>query len=178
MPAKRLFIAIDLPWDIKRKISKTCEGIKKNCWTNSNQLHLTLAFLGNVDTESITTFEEKLEAVQFSSFDLIMDRALFTRSKLFWLRAIESKGLLLLKRQIDAAVLESLELAPSQKAFLPHITLARFKRGIPVDKSKTLKAFEKILPQRFPVKEFTLFESKTYSSGAVHKVVRKYNSKK
>ena len=45
----RLFVAIDLPPEIKKELGKICFGLPGAKWVPADQLHLTLRFIGEVD---------------------------------------------------------------------------------------------------------------------------------
>ena len=49
-PSKaRLFVALDLPEDIKRSLEPLGQGLGDVRWLDSEQQHLTLRFLGQLD---------------------------------------------------------------------------------------------------------------------------------
>jgi 2'-5' RNA ligase len=177
MQRKRLFIAIDLPAENSREIYKICENIKGIRWTKKEQLHLTLYFIGNTDVEIIPQLSEKLSALKFPSFELTVSGTGFFRSNIFFLELDDSEILNCLKAQIDSVVSKILGIEPSPCDFVPHITIARFKHRLSFKKSDSLEQkFEKILPQKFTVNKFTLYESKTYPNGAVHTPLAEFYS--
>ena len=44
----RLFIALDLPWELKERLALLCGGIPGARWIASENFHLTLRFIGEV----------------------------------------------------------------------------------------------------------------------------------
>lgn len=177
MLRKRLFIALDLPPASSNEIYGICESIKGIRWTKREQLHLTLAFLGSTDIEIIPRLAEELSSVRFEPFELAISGTSFFRSKIFYLDLNESVVLNSLKKQIDESVFKVLGLEPSTKDFIPHITLARLKHRLSSKKYETLThVFEQVLPVTFTVNKFILYESKTYSSGAVHCRLKEVNT--
>ena len=174
---KRLFIALDIPPASSNEIYGICEGIKGIRWTKREQLHLTLAFLGGTDIEVIPQLAEELSTVRFAPFNLTISGTSFFRYRIFYLDLNNSVALNTLKKQIDESVFKISGLEPSTKTFIPHITLARFKQRLSLKKYEALThAFEPVLPVSFAVNKFLLYESKTYSSGAVHSKLKEINA--
>lgn len=179
MDKKRLFTAIDLPKEVKRKIRKVCDSISEVRWTKPEQLHLTLSFIGDTDTEMIPLLSERLERLRFAAFDLCISGAGFFHSGVFYLKLEESTVLSSLKRHIDTVLYEVLEYEADNRLFMPHITLARFKRRLSAAKQKRLEeTFESIFPVSFMVDEFILYSSKLSSQGAVHTPIRTATAQK
>jgi 2'-5' RNA ligase len=177
MLKKRLFIALDLPLSGSNGICGVCENIKGIRWTKREQLHLTLAFLGNTDVEIIPQLIEELNTICFKPFELTVSGTSFFRSRIFYLNLNNSPHLTALKKQIDNAVFKILEIEPSSKAFIPHITLTRLKQQLPSSKQENLlNAFGPVLPVNFTVNRFLLYESKTCPSGAVHNKLKEISS--
>ncbi|MGB8341067.1 MAG: 2'-5' RNA ligase family protein, partial [Chthoniobacterales bacterium] len=56
MRAKRLFVSLDLPETIAAALVRLNPRLRGVRWSSAEQIHLTLAFLGNVEPEP----EEKL----------------------------------------------------------------------------------------------------------------------
>ena len=175
---KRLFIALDLPPVNSEEIYGICESIKGIRWTKREQLHLTLAFLGSTNIEVIPLLIEKLDTISFKPFNLNISDTSFFRSRIFYLDLDKSAALTALKQQIDEVLLKVLGMEPSTVKFIPHITLARFKRRLSPRKYEIIThAFEPVLPESFMVDKFLLYESKTYSSGAVHNKLKEFPAK-
>ena len=169
MEKTRLFIALDLPVVSRRKVYKICDGIDGVRWTKRGQLHLTLSFLGDTGNKIIPQLSEALSSLKFKPFELTISDTGFFRSNIFFLEIEESAALNNLKEQIDDALYKIPELKASSRDFIPHITLARFKKRLSSGKIKFLtQAFAPILPEKFTVDNFILYSSKTNSDGAIH----------
>jgi 2'-5' RNA ligase len=169
MNKKRLFTAIDLPDTVNKKICKACGNIDGVRWTKPEQMHLTLSFIGDTDIEMIPRLSEALDRLQFTAFELTISGTGFFRSGIFFLKLEESPALTALKKQIDGVLGEVLGYEPDARAFIPHITLARFKRRLSGAKQKLLtQEFESIFPVSFSVDKFILYSSKLSSQGAIH----------
>ncbi len=139
MPTKtRTFIAIDLPEAIRDRIAKVQEHLKPKAetirWTPPAQLHITLAFLGDVlDTDLL----ELCRAVQKAAAPLprfaleLKDFGTFPptgRPRVVWI-GLQGKGLeplIELQRAVVRAV-RSIGYPPTDNRFHPHITIGRIE---------------------------------------------------
>jgi RNA 2',3'-cyclic 3'-phosphodiesterase len=137
----RLFLAITVPPEVREEISRTQGRLKRASppgavrWTPPDQFHLTLKFLGDVQTEHIPTLEKatatlcaSLPAFQLSARSIgFFPNA--HKPRVIWVGANDSDGQLAeLHRRLDGALSW---LVPAEKAgpFTGHITLGRFKPG-------------------------------------------------
>ena len=67
---KRLFVAIDLPDSARQLLAGLDPHIRGVRWTDAAQMHLTLAFFGDVPEDLEPALREKLIAIQFGAFFL------------------------------------------------------------------------------------------------------------
>ena len=173
----RLFIAIDFPPEFKHELGKLRIAIPGAKWVPEEQLHLTLAFLGDTDTAVIPCVTQSLATIHASSFTLryagtgcFPDRR---RPRVLWV-GLEPQPLLYdLVEEIHASV-AACGIPWEPRPFSPHVTLARLK-------SAATQEFNAFLTQThitsfFPVDvhEFILFESRLTSHGAFHTIVQAF----
>ena len=59
----RLFIALSLPDALATQLIASMGGVAGARWQNAAQLHLTLAFLGEVDAASLPDLDAGLSAI-------------------------------------------------------------------------------------------------------------------
>jgi len=103
------------------------EHAMKGNFTAPDNLHLTLAFLGETDPADLTALCIVLASVQTVPFDLTLSGMLrFDRGKdgIFGLRADGGSALSELAAQVRA-ILASEGFACDPKPFVPHLTIAR-----------------------------------------------------
>jgi len=172
----RLFIAIPLPDKIKNDILMLQNALDKKIFrmTRSEQLHLTIAFLGEeIGSESII---KKLEKVKFDKFYLKTKCYGFFPSqnkiRVVW-RGLDANPEFM-KLQHDIRVLFKFK-----EKLMPHITIAR-ARTIIIDKenywNKTLSKI-KFEEQEFLVDKFILFESVPGQERHTHNELKIFNAK-
>lgn len=131
METLRTFIAIDLPDELKKKVSAlkselNLEGIKP---VEDEKLHITLKFLGDVKSDKLADIEQLLRGISFSKFNISFHSVgVFPNEdyiRVVWV-GCESKELSELAERINAALGAIFKLEP----FSAHLTIARVKRKI------------------------------------------------
>ena len=173
----RAFLAIDLDDDLKPKINKIIREFKK---TNANikyvdlqNLHFTLKFFGDIDTEGIDLIAEKIEKTikDFDSFNIkIKGCGAFpntNRIKVIWLGLDEDKILKELHDNLDKEF-NSIGFDLDKK-FSSHLTIGRMRSAKAKDKVKnTLDLYDGIDVGTMEVKTVTLKRSTLTPSGPIY----------
>ena len=169
----RLFIAIDLPTPLRDQLTALYGPARGITWTRTEQLHLTLRFLGDVDVSLRESLEQKLAAVSVEPFVLPVEGlgSFPPRgpARVLWVGVGRGHTRLhQLRQQIDDALL-ACGLDLDVRFFHPHVTLGRVKDeappGVVADFLKKHGAFE---AAPFRVTSFILYASELRSSGAIH----------
>ncbi len=116
----RCFIAIEIPDEIKKKISVLKKEIHGKCVPDEN-MHITVKFLGNVEEKYVSALVKKLKTIHFSSFDIVCKGAgAFPKNnhaRVLWV-GCESPELYALAENIQ-------KLLPPVEKFVGHVTVAR-----------------------------------------------------
>jgi len=128
----RLFVALDIPAEIRERIAVFMEKQRKHApnarWVNPESLHVTLKFLGEVDESRIPQIERALRQIEVAAFSVAFKgTGFFPNAKsprVFWVGVEASDALPSLARQIDEK-LHALGFEAEARAFSPHLTLAR-----------------------------------------------------
>jgi len=173
----RLFVAIRPPVSIRRHLLAAMGGISGARWQSDDQLHLTLRFIGEVDRHLAGDVHAALGGIHHPPFQLSLngigsfDRRGFPDS--VWAGVAPSDQVKALHRKVDAALLR-VGLPPDDRAFLPHITIARLNRTAgPI--GHLLEEAGGLTSPAFIVDNFALFESDLTAEAAVYSVVERYN---
>lgn len=171
----RLFVGIELPETVKAALVAAMGGVLGARWQSASQLHLTLRFIGLVDTHTANAVAEALATIRARAFTLSDGRAgIFDRRgrvDTLWLGVEPQEPVKALHNKIDRA-LQLIGIAPETRAYLPHITLARFSGT-----SGPLDAFLREAGGAafsFTVDAVSLFESRLTTEGADYAVVARY----
>ncbi len=155
----RLFIAIDLNFEMKEELLYLSSQIKANSEkcsvTKQDNLHLTLAFIGESNEKD--KIISALRNVSFPEFSLTLQGlGSFSNrgEKLVYAAMRKNNTLLSLQKDISNA-LKNNGIDFDKKAFKPHITIAR--RTVP----KNGFEISSVKPQEIssPVKAFYLYSS-------------------
>ena len=175
---RRCFIALDLPREAINEIKAIQEKIRKQNlfigkFTEDENLHLTLKFLGEIDVEKVEEVKKKLREIKINGFEVSLGGigAFSTRFiKIIWIK-LEGKEIWALQKKIDEKLKD---LFLPEARFMSHITIARVK-NVP-DKNLLLEYIKNITPKKlnFMVQEFFLKKSTLQSEGPVYEDIEKY----
>ena len=172
----RLFVAIRPPQHIRGLLLGAMGGISGARWQSDDQLHLTLRFIGEVDRHCAGDILAALGGIHHRRFDIALSGlGTFDRRgqlETVWAGVTPHEPLKVLHNKIDQAIAR-VGVEPEQRAYLPHITLARLKRSSgPV--RNLLEQSGGLRSDPFTVDRFALYESKLTPEGAVYHVVETY----
>jgi 2'-5' RNA ligase len=124
----RLFVSLELPKELISEIIKIQNKFKeKNFFvgkfTEKENLHLTLKFLGGISEDKINEIKNKLSKIKFKKFDACLGEIGFFSERIFWVELL-GKDAFNLQKKIDNALSD---LFSKEKRFMSHITIARIK---------------------------------------------------
>lgn len=173
----RLFVAIDLPKEVRRDLSFLCCGLPGARWVPEEQIHLTLRFIGEVDGAVFQDIKAGLEDVKHAPFPMRLQGLGFfpprKSPRVLW-AGIEKNDALVQLRNRAEAVLVRCGLAPETRKFAPHVTLARLT-NTPVGRLANFLAGNGLYAtEPFMVDAFHLYSSFLTSKGAFHQVESSY----
>ncbi len=133
----RTFIALEVPEDVKRAIRDVQERLKRIAgarvsWVRSEGVHLTLKFLGDVESSSMPLVEEVVieSAAGIGSFDLSVGRTggfpNLKKPRVLWVGIDRPAPLMQLQQDIERGM-AGLGFPKEGKRFHPHLTVGRVK---------------------------------------------------
>ena len=173
----RLFIAIEIPDELKSALGKLHSGIAGARWVPEEQLHLTLAFVGEVDAAASDLLSERLAGISSEGFILHFSRlGCFPNNRkprVIW-AGLEPEPLLgRLVSLVRQAALDT-GILLEERPFAPHITLARFRQPPGREIGPLVSQLQ--LPKLQPVivEDFILYCSSLTASGAIHTPLRHF----
>ena len=173
----RAFLAIDLDDDLKPKINKIIREFKQidaNIkYVDLQNLHFTLKFFGDIDTEGIDVLAERIENVvkDFDSFNIkIKGCGAFpnkNRIKVIWVGLDEDSILKELHDKLDKQF-NSLGFDLDKK-FSSHLTIGRMRSAKGKDKVKnTIESFDNVDIGSMEVTSITLKKSTLTPAGPIY----------
>lgn len=146
-------------------------------WVALNNLHITLAFMGDTDEKIIPALSEELRKITsaINRFSFCLKGAGVFQNlrnpRVLW---IGTENTDLLKNLYDGiySVIGKYGFKPEHKAFSPHLTLGRIKIISNTDRlKKLLQEYENRSFQDVPVNEIIFYESILRPEGPVYKVI-------
>lgn len=176
----RLFVAIDLPEDVKEYLISMQKEIgssdAKIAWDSKRKLHLTLKFLGNISEEKVPHLIERLKTIKSEGFELELDKfGVFDSYENIRVLFVDVKPLENLRKFGQFVDAETIDFYSRNYEFSPHITLGRvksikFKKEF-VEKLKKIKISKGL---KFNVDSFTLYKSVLSNAGSSYEVVERF----
>lgn len=140
----RLFVAVDPSASVRLRLADLIDRLRPLSpsarWVGPDGLHVTLAFLGEVESADVPRISAALESVAVGQAPFeIQATGLGTfgppgRPRVLWVGIAHREGDALMRLQAAvAAALAPLGHAPEERPFTPHLTLARarYPRGDP-----------------------------------------------
>jgi 2'-5' RNA ligase len=176
----RLFVALEIPAAVRDNLAAQINELrdlraplaaKRLRWVRPENLHVTLKFIGEVEAAKLDGIRSALTAIGLDAPVGLDFRGLgfFPDEKyprVLWVGLHASGNLPVLASDIDRT-LEGQGIARDERAFAPHLTLARFEpRGL---HEKLRIAIQKNSEREFgafEAREFHLIQSKLKPSGA------------
>lgn len=166
----RLFVGLDLPGPLERAAGELQTGLRDARWLDPDALHLTLAFIGEVDPSAQRRMEDALAAVEMPPVTMALhDIGHYPprgAPRVLWVRASPVRELGSLARAVRRAAARA-GFPPERRKFAPHVTIARFRRPpSPAALQGYLSTYSLFRSPSAPVASFRLFSSVLHPAGA------------
>lgn len=172
----RLFTALGLPDDLRRRLTALQGGVDNARWVAPHNLHITLRFIGEVSEDRAHDIVAALDRIRTGAFPVTVAGAgrfgSGGRTRSLWAGVERSEALDALHEKIDRALINT-GLAPEGRKYTPHVTLARFgggrERGRDASAGRVLQWLEAqggFFAMPFEAREFVLYESHLGRKGA------------
>ncbi|MCA1827085.1 MAG: RNA 2',3'-cyclic phosphodiesterase [Myxococcales bacterium] len=172
----RLFFALQLPDDVKERLAPFVQPSPAISFTRVEQLHFTLAFLG--ETDKLDAAIAAAQTVQAPPFDVaIQGRGAFPglgRPRVLWLGVSDGKEPLCAAADKLCAALRERGFELEDRPFKPHLTIGRTKPGGDKEARRTLEKVPLGELARFTAREIALVQSVLGPKGAKHTVLRAF----
>ncbi len=171
----RLFTGLDLPHELVRELEKLIDRLRPQArinWSPPANLHITTKFIGEWPQERLDELKAalgQLPAREPISLH-IHGVGFFPNPKsprVFWC-GIEAPGLAALAAETDRAT-AALGIESEKRAFSPHLTLARIKEPVPLNRlHDSIAALPSVDFGRFGIRSFFLYQSQLRPGGSVY----------
>lgn len=141
----RLFVALELEPAVADALDLAIAPLREtepeHSWVPRDKLHLTMKFLGDVDDGAVAALQQAADAVaaRHRPFDMRLEQVgafpNFRRARVVWIGVENEPRLELLHHDLEIACGE-LGYEVEGRAFRPHITLARVRTPLPLDRAR------------------------------------------
>jgi 2'-5' RNA ligase len=169
----RLFVAFDFPSKVVEQLTDLCFGVQGVRWVPSDQIHLTVRFIGQVDESQFKVIREVLSEVCVAPFEVQLHGAGYfpprKKPKVLWVGLKATPELLKLHAGIEHA-LERVGIPPENRKFHPHVTLGRVRDRTPADEVAPFVVRNSLFAtEPIQIDRFILFSSILRGEGAIHR---------
>ena len=173
----RLFVAIDIPEAIRMEVEGMGRSIPQARLVPTDQLHLTLKFIGEVEGSRFLDIQDALKEIIVPKFSLSL-KGVGTFPprgipRVLWAGVEPVEQTVALRNAIERT-LAVINIARDKKKFTPHLTLARLRNGPIRHLQQFLAGNAFFQTPEFPVESFHLYSSKLTGKGALHTIECSY----
>lgn len=173
----RLFIALPVDTDIRRKLSDLGRTIPGSSPVPEEQIHLTLRFIGEVEASLFHDVKERMHELKSDSLELsIQGTGHFPprgTPRVIWAGVKPAGDVIILRNRVNT-ILSRCGIDPEHRKFHSHITLARLKNSHPERVADFLAGNVLLKSPSFTVDRVHLYSSKLTPDGAIHRVEGSY----
>jgi 2'-5' RNA ligase len=172
----RMFVALPVPEGTREELTYLCCGLPGARWVQSDNFHITLRFLGEIDGGTAEDVDAALAGIHAPDFDVeIADVGCFANGRnvrSVWAGVKSSAALAHLHDKVESAVVRA-GLTPDGKKFTPHVTLTRSKVSLGDARAWLVRnSLFRAIP--FAATHFTLFRSFIGGEGAIYRAESEY----
>ena len=167
----RLFAGLDLPWDLRERLSGLAGGIPGARWVPPENYHITLRFIGDVVANQAEEIDHALAALRVRRFTVsLTGMGTFEkagRPVQLWAGVERNPQLDLLQSKIETAC-QRAGLERERRRFAPHVTLARLDNAAEAKLASFVQAHNLFRSAPMAVEYFTLFSSQLGKEASVY----------
>lgn len=177
----RTFIAVEVPDSAKDRIAQLINHLKTTGtdikWVEPGNIHVTLKFLGNIETDRPAVIRDGLSAALDSAdaFDLNLGRIGafpdMNRPRVFWVSIEEGRSELIAMQQRIESELHARGFVREERPFSPHLTIGRVRSPRGMSKLTDLVRDMTFETDPFTVKRAAVVKSDLKPDGPLYTVI-------
>lgn len=182
--SSRLFIAIPVTTAVRQLVTGVREalGHQPNVrWVSPDNLHITLKFLGDVEKRQLPAIVQACRDSATSHKEIHTGTTIpgafpaWQNARVFWigLQHDSIPRLQLLQQTIEQQLLP-LGFTPEDRAFRPHLTIGRVKRGRNADPAADFLQNHTLQEMIFTVREIVLYRSSLGPEGPRYQALENF----
>ena len=172
----RLFTAIEVPANAAMMLSMLRGGLPGARWIDTENYHITLRFIGDVDRHTANEVSERLSRINRSSIPVRINALdAFGGNKPHSVHARVERTLQLMELQGEhERIIQRIGRKAEGRKFLPHVTLARLRNAKGADVANYLSLRGNFSLPPFTANRFVLYSSRDSVGGGPYIVEDAY----
>jgi 2'-5' RNA ligase len=179
----RLFCAIEIPAEVRRQLSTRTKLLRElspeasASWTREENFHLTLKFVGEVDSSLALSLSEATgrAAATATPFEILIEKPGAFPKRVLWIGISDPSGELFhLQQQLDRECAAK-GFPKEERAFHPHLTVARLRKP---QGTQALITTHKEMPFEsavVQVNDLVVIRSQLSNKGSIYTIVSRHN---
>ena len=173
----RLFVAIDIPETIQEEVGGMGRSIPNARPVPTDQLHLTLKFIGEIEESRILGIDDALKKITQPEFSISLKGVgIFPprgAPRILWAGIEPVDRTVALRNSIEKN-LAAIGIPRDSRKFAPHLTLARLRNCPILSLQQFLAGNAFLQTPEFSVEYFHLYSSWLTKKGALHTIESSY----
>ncbi len=172
----RLFTGLEIPSDLALDLAMLRGGLSGARWIDTENYHLTLRFIGDIDGATARDISAALEQIRRPPFTVTLEGLDFFgggRPRAIIAKAKPAAPLVELQAEQERLI-RRIGISPEPRKFTPHITLARLRDASAAAVAAYLTARGFFFSRRFEATRFVLFSSRAATGGGPYLVEAAY----
>lgn len=175
----RLFTALESSVTVTNKLVNLKSNMVGTRWLNPQTLHCTLVYFGDVNVYLYRQIKQQLKHIHFTPFTVRVHqfdifRAPDRKPHVLVALVEPNESLIELQAEIYSTISMFHPNLEMQHKFRPHISIARLSNCNVAEIQDWINENEKELDESFEINEFSLYSSRSTSSGSVFTRMDKY----
>ena len=172
----RLFTGLEIPAALRQALSLLRGGLPGARWIDSENYHITLRFIGDVDDDIVQEIAWLLGKVRRKNFELRLDGVQSfggRKPRAVVATAAPSRPLMELQAEHER-LMQRVGFEPEGRKYTPHVTLARLRDSSSFEVAEYLSARAMFRSPPFAVSRFVLFSSRASVGGGPYVIEAAY----
>jgi 2'-5' RNA ligase len=172
----RLFTGLEIPSDLALDLAMLRGGLSGARWIDTENYHLTLRFIGDIDDAAARDVSGTLEQIRRPPFTVTLEGLDFfggDRPRAIIAKAKPAAPLVELQAEQER-LMRLIGIPPEPRKFTPHITLARLRDASAAAVAGYLTARGFFFSRRFEATRFVLFSARASTGGGPYLVEAAY----
>ncbi len=171
----RLFTGLEIPSELALELSMLRGGLHGARWIDSENYHITLRFIGDIDRATAFDIANMLDEIKRPPFTVTLEGLSFfggDKPRAIVAKAQPAPALVQLQAEQER-LMRRIGMAPEPRKFTPHVTLARL-RDASVHAVADYLGARGILSRSFEATRFVLYSSRDSIGGGPYVIEAAY----